>query len=446
MDLVQKYIFKSAIVRNETDAPEEIKRFWKEASLSGLDIDQFMRLVSTLSSIFGRVWVFVDSNKSSEIVTKADEKNSDSRVYAYIVKPQNILDMGFDDSGKLRWILVRETVRDDDDPVTSSGEVKEQFRLWTRDEWMTFEQSEDENGNGIVVMTGNGENPIGKVPCFHVDHVIGEHKYSAPGLINDIAYLDRAVANYLSNLDAIIQDQTFSQLVMPAQNLMPGEDKYDKLIEMGTKRIFIYDGEGGSKPDYISPDPTQAELIITAVNKIINEIYHTIGMAGERTKEDNAVGIDNSSGVAKAYDFERVNSLLAAKADSLENAENELVEFVLAWHDKTEAEDELVKYPDTFDVRSLFDEFTIAEKLMMIKAPDGVRREQMTQVMDKLFPRIAADLRKSMEEELKTWPPDPIEEAAAMAEATQPPQPTGNTSNRNPQTAKRQGQVTSATK
>jgi hypothetical protein len=38
-------------------------------------------------------------------------------------------------------------------------------------------------------------------------------------LIADIAYLDRAAANYLSNLDAIIQDQTFSQLVIPAEAL-----------------------------------------------------------------------------------------------------------------------------------------------------------------------------------------------------------------------------------
>jgi hypothetical protein len=50
------------------------------------------------------------------------------------------------------------------------------------------------------------------------------------------------------------------------------------------------------------------------VNKIIGEIYHSVGMAGERTKQDNAMGIDNSSGVAKAYDFERMNAMLATKA------------------------------------------------------------------------------------------------------------------------------------
>src|SRR5262249_7745025 len=153
---------------------------------------------------------------------------------------------------------------------------------------------------------------LGEVPAIPLPHTVGEHLYSAPALINDIAYLDRAIANYLSNLDAIIQDQTFSQLAMPAQAMLPGEDAYEKLLEMGTKRMFVFDGEGGAVPMFLSPDPKQAGVILAVIDKIINEIYHTIGMSGERTKQDNAVGTDNSSGVAKAYDFERMNSLLAA--------------------------------------------------------------------------------------------------------------------------------------
>jgi RNA polymerase sigma factor (sigma-70 family) len=97
---------------------------------------------------------------------------------------------------------------------------------------------------------------------------------------------------------------------MPAQGVNAGDEAYDKILELGTKRIFIYDGEGGTQPFYLSPDVKQAELILKVVNKIIAEIYHSVGLAGERTKDDNAQGIDNSSGVAKAYDFERVNSLL----------------------------------------------------------------------------------------------------------------------------------------
>lgn len=176
--------------------------------------------------------------------------------------------------------------------------------------------------------------------------------------------------------------------------------------EVGTKRIFIYDGEGGAQPFYLSPDIKQAQLILDVINKIINEIYHSVGVAGERTKQDNALGIDNSSGVAKAYDFERVNALLASKADSLEMVENRLVKLVMAWAGETyDEENPMVEYPDNFDVRGLYDEFEIAARLAAIDAPDEVRREQMKLVIDKLFPKLKDDLKKKMLEELKQWPP-----------------------------------------
>lgn len=437
VDLIQKYVFKSHIVRNETDAPEEVKEFWKKSTLSGLDIQQFMRLVGTMSSIFGRVWVFTDSTKTAEIVSKAEENDSSARVYAYIVKPQDALDMGFDELGKLNWFLVRETARDDENPITATGAVKEQFRLWTRNEWVLFEVNVTEKKELIVSVIGEGVHNLNHVPCFPVDHVIGENRYSAPGLINDIAYLDRAIANYLSNLDAIIQDQTFSQLAMPAQNILPGDDLYNQLMEMGTKRVFVYDGEGGTAPFYLSPDPKQAGVIIEVINKIIAEIYHTIGMSGERTKQDNAVGIDNSSGVAKAYDFERVNSLLASKAAALENAENKLIDMVMEWHSKEDPVDELVKYPENFDVRGLYDEVTLAGQLTLIDAPATVRRYQMGQMIEKLFPRLSADLKKELQTELDGWP-------AAAEDPAAPPSATVARA-RNPQTQNRQGQVTGST-
>src|SRR5690606_18711651 len=104
-------------------------------------------------------------------------------------------------------------------------------------------------------LIGVGEHKLGRVPAVPVDHIVSDNPYWAMSLVDDIAYLDRAVANYLSNLDAIIQDQSFSQLVMPAQALTPGDDSNNKLIELGTKRIFTYDGAAGGKPEYISPDP-----------------------------------------------------------------------------------------------------------------------------------------------------------------------------------------------
>jgi len=425
VDLLDKYVFKMDIQRND-DAPDYLKEFWKRSTLNGSPIVDYMKRISNRTSTLGRVWIVVDSTKTEEVQSKADEKAVDARVYSYIVKPQHALDMSYDELGQLRWVLFYETSRDDADPITSSGVVADRYRLWTRTTSQVFTVDTSKRGAPQIIPGPVVEHKLGVVPVFAADNVISDDPYTSPALIADVAYLDRAVANYLSNLDAIIQDQTFSQLVIPAQALMAGEEAFDKLVEMGTKRIFTYDASGNGKPEFISPDVKQAQLILSVINKTINEIYHSTGLAGERTKEDNSQGIDNSSGVAKAYDFERVNSLLAAKADSLEQVERKLCELVALYNSKkldtapdataTTSTKPMVAYPKNFDVRGLYDEFDIAARLALIEAPDGVRRQQMEAVIEKLFPMVKDSIISKMKDELETWPPvDALAEPGAGA-------------------------------
>lgn len=411
VDLVDKYIFKMEITRSQ-DAPDCIKAFWKEATLNKLSMKDYAKRISSLTSIYGRVWIVVDNTSTETISSIADEKKTGVRTYSYIVTPEHALDMSYDEEGCLNWILIHEQVRDDEDPINSSGEMIDRYRLWERNQWTLFTVKEEGKKKTITV-EGPFPHGLDEVPVIAANCVVSDDPYESSALIDDIAYLDRACANYLSNLDAIIQDQTFSQLTIPAQGIMPGESEYNKLVEMGTNRIFTYDAEGGGKPEYISPDVKQAQIILSVISKIINEIYHTVGLAGERTKEDNSQGIDNSSGVAKAYDFERVNSLLASKADSLELIENQICRLVAKWNSQKVSED-LVSYPDDFDTRGLHDEFDIAARLTLIEAPDEVRRLQMEQLIDKLFPKLKKDIRKKMLESLKKWPPE-IEVAAPGA-------------------------------
>lgn len=413
VNLVNKYTFRGEVKRQE-EPIKELGEFWKKATRDGRSIEQFMQQADIKSSTFGRIWIVVDSNLGEAgAISVADQKASGSQVYAYIVPPTHMLDMGFGDDGELLWALIYEPKRDDDDPFTSSGCIQKRWRIWTKEKWFLI--AEVAEGTKMkYVIEEEGDNALGVVPIVALD-ALGNHEsdYSSPALINDIAYLDRAVANYLSNLDAIIQDQTFSQLAIPAQNLAPGEDDYQKMVEMGTKRVFVYDGEGGGGPFYLSPDVKQAHLIVDVISKIINEIYHSVGVAGERTKADNSQGIDNSSGVAKAYDFERVNSLLAAKSRALQKAENEIARLVLLYsgQDVSVSDDlQLVKYPESYDVRGLTEEFSISERLMLVEAPDAVRREQMRALVDKLFPHLKADIRREIEKELEDYPasPEPV--------------------------------------
>jgi hypothetical protein len=219
VDLVNKYLFKHEPERNE-NVPEEVKRFRTKATLSGLTLGQFERQVARKSSIYGRVYVVVDNNAGDQaIVTKADEKTGKIRLYSYIVTPDQMLDCGFDRDGNYSWVLINEKVRDDDDPFDSSGDVVDKYRLWTKTDWYLFRTTG--TGDGLKVeLEESGTHDLGVVPVIKCDHIESDNKYAVPALIEDIAYLDRTIANYCSNLDQIINDQTFSQLVIPAQGLL----------------------------------------------------------------------------------------------------------------------------------------------------------------------------------------------------------------------------------
>ena len=409
VDLLNKYLFKQNIVRSE-DAPKSVLEFWKHATRGGQSIDELAKKISKHCSIYGRIGIVVDRQRPPQnVVTIADEKRQKVRTYAYVVNPQDMLDYSFDEEGKLNWILIRETYRNDSDPFAEDSiSEKIRYRLWTRMSWFLIAEKKKEKG----VKTGyelvdQGEHSLGEVPVILADNLLSDEMYGAPSLINDIAYLDRACANYLSNIDTIIQDQTFSQLVMPAQNIMAGSEEEQQLMELGTKRVFTYDAAGSNhSPEYIFPDHSQAHLILDVVSRIIKEIYNSVGLSSERTNKDNAVSMDNSSGVAKAYDFERVNALLSAKADSLESVENQIARIVALWNGETISEDlgNIVAYPDNFDTRGLYDEFDIAARLMLIEAPDTIRQQSLRLIVDKLFPMLKKKLRDEMEAEIKKWP------------------------------------------
>lgn len=428
VNLVNKYVLKGDIVRS-TEAPDELKRFWKSATLMRRPVATLMDTISRKASTFGRIYIVVDNNFPAGIATKAEQAASRGRVYSYVISPLDALDFAFDEDGKLSWFLNSEVHRDDASPLTG-GDTTVRYRLWAPDFWATIEVSGGQGQTRKAFIAKSGENELGEIPIIIHDHNPSEELYSSPALIEDTAYLDRAAANYLSCLDAIIQDQTFSQLVIPHQGLLEdGNEETGKpstvkqLIAMGTKRVFAYNAEGGAAPSFISPDVKQADLIMAAISKIIDEIYHSIGMAGERTKQDNSVGIDNSSGVAKAYDFERLNAMLVAKALGLALAENEISRLVMGWNGTRKAvedAEEYVSYPATFDVRNLADEMDNSQKLAVMGAPTELRRLQMKKLVEKMYPQLpAADREKIVEDIEDTWlelvPTTMVEEGARPA-------------------------------
>ena len=201
-----------------------MKEFWGKATPDGTTIDALMKRASDKSSQTGRVWIVIDNNVT-EVMSRADETNGTQRIYAYIISQQDVLDFAYDEWGTLLWILYRIPYRDDTDPVNSSGSILPRYMLWTQEEWVLLEERAKGRANygtdqavrkaqtiyvntstqnaskREIVPIARGDNKLGPViPVRAINHMETDEPYSPPGLVDDIAYLDRTVANYLSNL------------------------------------------------------------------------------------------------------------------------------------------------------------------------------------------------------------------------------------------------------
>lgn len=337
------YIFKEIVRR----PPEPKLDGWRiNTDGRGTDVDTFMNHVSYLSSVYGQVHVVVDSPYAADInvplhVYKADQERFNP--YSVIVTPQDLRDWSVDEFGNYNWVLIRSRGYSDVNPY---GERVDDttYRLITRDKWEIY------NAKGKKIRSG--DNPLGEVymtTCYNSDtnlDIIGE------SLIKDISRINRVIYNWCSNIDEMIERQTFSQLVMPEDpqaQLEESDEGGDPLRVIGTSQIFTFPSTAGHPPAFISPDRQQIDAIWKMIQQHIDKIYE---LAGLGTVGSQSKFLSQRSGISQAYQFLSINSSLARKAKKLEKTENDIEKLVLKWQNQEE-QTEPVEYPTQFDILSL---------------------------------------------------------------------------------------------
>lgn len=418
VDQIRSFIARKPPVRKAESASEVLEKFWKNVDGKGRSIDRFMMIVLQWVEVFGIVWLFVDKPRGRS-ATFEDELQ-DGMPFVRAVPPYDVLDAGFDSMGKLKWILMREVRRLDDDPMLGSPEIPH-FVLWTRESFKVFRKTlggtAADRKTQPFVLVDEGAHGLGEVPFRAVRFSDTDDSFVAPGVLDDIAALDRSIYNKQSQLDTIILDQTFSQLTMPADavilnNAVRSESNADainssreltrrRVLEMGTKRTFLYNGMASHSPKYISPDASQALTIQNEIKKEIEEVYRLAGLLGEVGRE-----VKTQTGVSKAYDFDRINKVLAFAAKELEIADQWLAKTAEQWMElgkKREIPTDLIQYPDNFDIIGLLEALEIAIRAdeYDLHSPTA-EAELRRQMLARLFPNATEKQLKTMMDEIET--------------------------------------------
>lgn len=390
VDLINTYLFKEDAVRKIENA--KIAAFRDNFDGMGKTASQFMKGVALWASVFGRIYIIVDKEslpEKEQTNTQAD--NLKAKVYCYIIHPDNMLDISFDGDGKVIWALVREYIREKaDDPYNASGDYKEQYRLWEAGKWTLFNDA----GNEIE----SGDTGLNLCPIVIVDNEEQE-ELSGQSLVGDIAYIDRAIFNNWSRLDTIVCDQTFSQLIFPIEGLpadiINDENLRKQFLTLATNRVILYSAQAQAAPQYISPDAGQATFILTMLTTQTKQLYASLGLQSETGTEAPQA----ASGVAKAYDFDKLNKLLASKADNLEKAEKEVYEIFQKWTQITG--EVMIDYPEKFDVKSLLDEIAQAEQLAALNISNKFMEEINKIIVQKALPKVEQKTLDEIFKEIK---------------------------------------------
>jgi hypothetical protein len=394
VDLFNSYLFQEEPTRDTKD--ERLQKFHNNMDGKGKAVSRFMRLVSLWSAVFGRLYVIVDKPElpqGERTGTAADDLKAIP--YCYMVYPQDIKDIAFNKDGSVKWVIIVEHVRDDGNPFDMTGDVEDRYRLWTSSEWFLF----DDKGNLLTDDAGEpakGTHDLGKVPIVIIDNE-DDDQYDGQSLIGDIAYLDRAIFNNWSRLDAIVCDQTFSQLIFPIEGLpsdiMENDELREKFLTIATNRILLYSAQAQVAPSYISPDASQAEFILSMIESQTKQLYASLGL-----KAETGTDVKAESGVAKAFDFDKLDKMLANKADNLEQAEREINELFGKW---TKSEPEcVVDYPESFNVKSLADEIALAQELALLQISETFTKEIEKMIALKALPKASDETMDTIKKEI----------------------------------------------
>ena len=388
IDIYSDHLFKQPIIEKFESIEDDVLERKENIDNKGGSIQEFRKEVADMAQIYGHVFVCTDSPKYlGEVRTKADIIDNNLLPYFTIHHPQNVINWALDEFGKPWWVIVREASDSNQDPFNYNKEKQEdvQYRLWTRQEWVLYDEAYQEIGRGV--------HNLGIVPitCVFDKQSKKVRNFLGISSIADIAFIARDVYNSCSMLQQIIRDQTFAFLAVQGNS-----SEYDEL-SVGTSKGLLYPPDRNA-PQYISPPSQNADVLFRHIDRQVSKIFQLAKLEGGSVQAPDQSAVQQS-GVSKAWDFNQTNSALSKKAGNLEDCETKLWQTYANWLGKEF--DGSVEYPHEFDVKSLTSDLDEAEKMFRISLGTEFNKEIKKSIMKKKFPRMDDDTMNDMIENME---------------------------------------------
>ena len=328
ISVYKSFLFRENPVREfgPIENMPELADFLKDADFDGRSLDNFMKDISTWSSVFGHCWILV-AKPDVGAVTRADEVALGVRPYVSMLTPMTVLDWHWTRSPSGKYELVYLKYLED---VNGSIHTVKQ---WYPD---TIKTSIVDVDNGVVTEETEVPNGLGKIPGV----IAYANRSTVRGIglsdVTDFADLQRFIYNATSEVDQSIRLDSHPSLVKTPET--------EAGIGAGSLIHMPENLDPGLKPYLLEFSGASVDSIYSSIKHSIETIDKMANIGAVRANESRVM-----SGVAMETEFQLLNAKLSEKADNLELAEEQMwklwCEYMgMSWEGS-------IDYPGSFNIR-----------------------------------------------------------------------------------------------
>lgn len=353
-------IFKTKAIREWSGQASELwQTFSDDVDFSGRSIESLMKAAALHAKLCGVAFLVVDRAMDTIKAETVGALATDRKAlpYAFVVDPIRVVEVAVDKFGRIiKFVFLEE----DEDPDARTPAK----RTMTPEGW----ELEASKGKKTGTWNLGGITPV--IPLYSRD--TGRNNPLPPSEFLAIAKTNLGIFNMSSWLGEILLNQTFSILTYPSSDL-------DNLT-IGTNNAIGYPSESSHAPAFISPSPEPAQSLSDNINRLQQECYRMASVV-------NVTGVrSEASGVAKAWDFEQTNQILADFAEQVEQAEKRLAT-IFALFVGAELE-YVVKYPSDYNISDVQTELANAEIAKGLAFGDAFNVEVFKRVLTAYLPEL----------------------------------------------------------
>ena len=372
IDTYRSFLFRSTPVRTfgYLQGNTLVERFLYDVDFEGKDLDDFMKEANDMAMVYGQVWILVTKGFQDGVITLEQEIENDIRPYAKIFTPENVCDWEYqrmpNGAEKLIYVKTKEFVS----PTVT------RFIEWTPAEIRTFEVLYDSNGEEkTVTMTELQVNAIGEVPFVQLKANPSQYKGIGMSDIADVAKIQQAMFNLLSEAEQGIRISNHPTLVKTQ----------DVNATAGAGAVINIDNntEPSLRPYLIEPNGTNIDSIVAMLEQHIQAFLRMTHLGAIMA----ARGLSIKSGIALSTEFEMLNTRLADKSAKLEQAEYNMWKLFHKWTNLQMDDEFNVLYKKTFDLRDENADVSLLNQALQI----GVQSETFTREIHKQIARIVVE-------------------------------------------------------